>query len=126
MPDMAAARTTDRLLSRLAGCGSIAAGVLLGTVIAWKPLAAESSLAAPLALSLVIAGVTDAILGIGLLRGRRAAWAFSLSLNLVLAFSAFLAVPAIVRAGAHPLMAVAPCLVAAGLVVALAIGHREF
>jgi hypothetical protein len=68
----------------------------------------------PLSLTLVGTGVLLVVLGLGIRRGLRAAWAFAVSVLGVVGAAGLLAMPGIVRAGAPP--------VVAGLALAVVVG----
>ncbi len=98
--------------------------MLLGAAIAVWSLARWS--AAPLALSLTLlgTGVLLIVLGVGIQRRARVAWAFAVSVLGVLAVAGLLAVPGIVRAGAPPAVAGLALAAVVGLLFLL-VGGRE-
>ena len=110
----------ERTHSRISAAISVALGVAILAVTL-----TTSSLAPVLTIVLIGAGLIQLGLAVGLLRGSRAAWAFALSLDGVLAFAALLAIPAILRAKVPVALAALPALAALTAVVILAVASDE-
>jgi hypothetical protein len=124
-PPPAAPASPERTLARAGGvaCLLVGAGLVFWTVLR---AVSDNPPATVLSIALFLAGTLDVILGAGLLRSSRTAWAFALALNLVMGVVGLFALPAIARSSAGLAAGGAVVAVVAGVVAVLITAKSEF
>jgi hypothetical protein len=110
------------VLTRLLAGLTVAIGAAL---VVWT-LVSSVGFTAPLIVTLVLGGVMEIGLGIGIFAKRRAAWAFVLATGGVAAVALLLAVPAIHRAGTGVTFATIALFAVLIQIVLAIIGKDEF
>jgi hypothetical protein len=104
------------VLRQIAGYAAIAGAVILIGLTASTLFRAQRP-PPPLVGVLVLTGFVQIAIGIGLLRGQRVAWAFALALYIVGSLVALLGLPAMIRGGMAPVLAVTVLFYAVGMIV---------
>jgi hypothetical protein len=110
--------------TKLAGYLSMATGAILTAFMISRAVA--GTLPGALVVSMLLTGVLQIALGVGLLRASRTAWSFTLSLDGVLAAVGLIALPAIVRTGVNGFLAAIPLAVLVSVIVFLVMAKDEF
>ncbi len=112
-------------MARIAAFLAIAVGCALA---GWTLMRAfdEKPTPMPLIIGLLGAAVLEIVTGILMLSRRRAAWSFAVSLTGVMVLAAFLALPAMVKAGVAPALAGTAMGVGIVLLALLAISREQF
>jgi hypothetical protein len=107
---------------RLAAGLSVAVGVALAVFVALR----AGDLPLPAVLTLFFAAALEIVLGVGLARRDRVAWAFSVALAGVQAVALLLAVPAMVRGGIHVGVAATAVAAVGAQLTLLIVGRSDF
>ena len=112
-------------LTLICAIACIVAGGVVGGFFLIK-LAIGTELPMPVIALLIGGGAVDVVLGVGILKRKRAAWAFALALHIVAALVTVIGAPAAARAGLHPIGAAVPPIYAVALVVLLAMSEHDW
>jgi len=112
-------------VARIAAGLAVAIGCALG---GWTALRAFEDKPPPsaLVLTLLAAAALEIVTGVLMLARARAGWAFAVSLNVLLAVAAVLAIPALVRGGIAPLLAAAALGALLALIALLVVAKEAF
>lgn len=116
---------TPRVSSRIARVTAPSV-IALGSIIAATAIVRARAAPLPLTLTLVGVGLLLGVLGIGIWRRARTAWAFTVALLGVLVVAGLLALPALVNGGVPSAAAGVTLALVGGTLIFLAMGHEEF